>query len=379
MKSDQTRVRGLSRQIVMSIALSALLAALAEFFLLFNLIRISDHYVERGHRGILIGYGAAPYLWMLLFVFLGLLVFTVSFFLLERKTIAYILDVSRGMERLASGDLTVSVPVEGDNEISVMAEDLNTLAVSMKELIERERESEEQKSELITNVAHDLRTPLTSISGYLRLLESENISEEDRRRYLTITRNKTQRLETLIENLFDFTKLSVEKIKMDPQELDLISLLQQLLDEFYPAFEDHGMTYELSAEEPQLLLTADGNLLARLFDNLVGNAIKYGASGKRVEVFASRRGSFAHVEVKNYGRVIPKEKLPYVFDKLYRAEESRGQQIEGNGLGLAIVKSIAEMHGGSVGVTSGLEGTVFFVDLPLKYRAGAAPFVRSDA
>ncbi len=365
-------MRGLYRQIVMSCALSALAAALAEFFLLFNLSYVDRYFTEAGRRGLFSAHGYQMYVWMMLFVGVGLLVFLLTLFLLEHRTVDYTLRITRNMERISEGDLDVETPVEGDNELSVMAEDLNTMASGMKQLIEREREAERQKNELITNVAHDLRTPLTSVTGYLRLLAMPGLSEEDRAKYLSIATGKAEQLGRLIENLFDYTSMSFEGVRLHPEELDLVGLLAQLLDEFYPVFDSRGMIYELTAEEDSLPMTADGNLLVRLFENLIGNAVKYGADGKRVEVSVRREGAFAHTEVRNYGETIPEDKLEHVFDKLYRAEESRDQKVEGNGLGLAIVKNIAQLHGGRVSVRSDLDGTVFSVDLPVTYRGPAA-------
>lgn len=378
MKSKKTRVRGLVRQIAVSCGLAALITGLAEFFLLVNLSLVNRYLTESGRPGLASASGYGMYDWMLLLVGVGLLVFLGSFFLMERKTVDYMLEISRTMERLADGDLDASVEVRGDNELSVMAEDMNALAVSMRRLIDREREAEAQKNELITNVAHDLRTPLTSINGYLQLLSMPGLTEEQREKYLNIVTSKAGRLETLIGSLFDFTRLSFEKVRMKPEQLDLVNLLAQLLEESYPLFEAHGMVYSLTAETSPVPMTADGNLLARLFDNLIGNAIKYGQEGKSVEVTVGVRGSQAHVEVRNYGRIIPPEKLEHVFDKLYRAEESRQQNIEGHGLGLAIAKNIAEMHGGRIAARSGLDGTVFSVDLPLVMKSGVEDFERDE-
>ena len=371
-------MRGLKRQIIISCLISATITALVELFFLLNFSMMND-FLRRSGRGSLYAMGSySQYFWMCVFVLIGLISFLVCLFLMENKTIRYILELSKTMREISQGDLQAKIEVKGDNELSAMAEELNQLSVNMRRLIDKEREIEQTKNELITNVAHDLRTPLTSINGYLQLLEMPGLTAAQREKYLGIVKNKAKRLEYLVENLFDFTKLTYEKYKMKIERLDIVKLLEQLLEEFYPNFEAREMVYEMTSEEPSIFIMADGNLLARVFENLINNAIKYGAEGKRVEVKVKREEDLVTVEILNFGNVIPPDKLPHVFDKLYRVEESREQKIEGNGLGLAIAKNIVEMHEGYIGVKSSLEGTVFTVQLKTDLDISKENFERID-
>lgn len=147
--------------------------------------------------------------------------------------------------------------------------------------------------------------------------------------------------------------------------IDIVKLLEQLLTEFYPNFVSAGLQYALESNVPALTITADPNLLARLFENLVNNAIKYGAEGKQIRVKVEAETETVTVRVINYGRVIPAEELPLIFEKFYRVEQSRSRNTGGTGLGLAIARNIVEMHGGSIAVTSDLSGTSFTVTLPV--------------
>jgi len=260
------------------------------------------------------------------------------------------------------------VDVVGDDEFSDMAANLNRMVEELRELMDKEREAERTKNELITNVAHDLRTPLTSIIGYLELLSGPvNLPPEMQKKYIDITYTKAKRLQKLIEDLFGFTKLNYGKISMRVSKVDLIKLLSQLLEEFYPNFMEKGLAYELQSNVPSKVITADGNLLARLFDNLINNAIKYGADGKRILVKVHATNTVVTVAVTNYGQVIPKEELPLLFEKFYRAEKSRSTNTGGTGLGLAIAKNIVDMHGGTIQVASDLNGTVFTVKLKVDF------------
>lgn len=277
----------------------------------------------------------------------------------------YITKLSTAIQNISEGDLNTTVEVVGDDEFSAMAANLNKMVEDIRRLMDKERESERTKNELITNIAHDLRTPLTSIIGYLELLSAptSNMSPEMEKKYINITYTKAKRLEKLIEDLFGFTKLNYGKVSMKVTKVDIVKLLSQLLEEFYPNFMDKDLAYELQSNVPAKMINADGNLLARLFDNLINNAIKYGAEGKRIVVKIHATESIVTVSVTNYGYVIPKEELPLLFEKFYRVEQSRSSNTGGTGLGLAIARNIVDMHGGTIGVTSDLNGTVFTVRL----------------
>lgn len=306
---------------------------------------------------------------VLLYVFFGIIVFSISFLLLQRRSMKYMREISRAMQTISEGDLNTSLAVIGDDELSEMAASLNKLAENIRDLMDKEREAERTKNELITNIAHDLRTPLTSIIGYLELLSnSQNgAAPEVSRKYIDIAFTKAKRLEKLIEDLFGFTKMTYGRVSMKVAPVDLIKLLGQLLEEFYPSFADKNLTYELTSNVPALTISADANLLARLFDNLINNAIKYGADGKRIEVRVEGGEELAVVSITNYGHVIPSEELPLIFNKFYRVEQSRSASTGGTGLGLAIAKNVVDMHGGSIQVSSGLNGTVFTVKLKVNF------------
>lgn len=281
---------------------------------------------------------------------------------------SYIAKISAAMRNISDGDLNTTVEVVGDDEFADMAANLNRMVEEIRELMDKERESERTKNELITNIAHDLRTPLTSIIGYLELLSNgASIDPDMQKKYIDVTYTKAKRLQKLIEDLFGFTKLNYGKISMRVSKVDIVKLLSQLLEEFYPTFMERGLAYELQSNVPSKVIKADGNLLARLFDNLINNAIKYGTEGKRILVKVHGTDTIVTVSVTNYGYVIPKEELPLLFDKFYRVEQSRSVNTGGTGLGLAIAKNIVDMHGGTIHVTSDLKGTVFTVKLKVNF------------
>ena len=374
MKNDMNR--RFRTRVITNIFYSAVVTVLIEVFLVTNVSLIATYMDNAGidnfFISILVSFDVVV---ILMYVLFGILVFTVTFMILQEKSLRYITKISDAMQNISEGDLNVTVEVEGDDEFSSMAANLNKMVEDLKELRDKERESERTKNELITNVAHDLRTPLTSIIGYLELLSGDvKLEPEIQKKYINIAYVKTKRLEKLIEDLFGFTKMNYGKLSMHVGQVDVVKLLSQLLEEFYPSFVDKNLSYELQSNVPVKVITADGNLLARLFDNLINNAIKYGADGKRIMVKLHADDEIVTVSVINYGYVIPADELPLIFNKFYRVEQSRSTNTGGTGLGLAISKNIVDMHGGTITVTSDLSGTVFTVKLKVNFDVNKENF-----
>ncbi len=358
-------------RVITNILYSALVTCLIEVFLVTNVGMLAQYAKKSQWNNALMGMIYDSDLAVVLgYVLLGIMVFSITFLLLQERSVAYIGKISDAVRDISEGDLNTTIDVIGDDEFSGMAANLNKMVEEIRRLMDKEREAERTKNELITNVAHDLRTPLTSIIGYLEILSSKSspLPPEMQKKYIDIAYSKSKRLEKLIEDLFGFTKLNYGKISMQVAEVDIIKLLGQLLEESYPNFSNKGLSYELQSNVSAKIISADGNLLARLFDNLINNAIKYGAEGKRVLVKVHASKEMVQVSVTNYGYVIPPEELPLIFDKFYRVEQSRSTHTGGTGLGLAIVKNIVDMHGGDITVKSDLNGTVFTVTLKVDFN-----------
>jgi len=363
-------------RVLTHIVYSAIITCLVEVFLITNLSMVAKYMQQKGQISalsqlILEQHTAV----VILYVLFGILIFSVTFMLLEEPGIRYMGRISDAVESISQGNLGTEVDVTGDDEFSAMAANLNKMASDIRTLMDKEREAERTKNELITNVAHDLRTPLTSIIGYLELLAGNTkVPAEMEHKYIEIAYSKARRLEKLIEDLFGFTKLNYGKIAMHVGQLDIVKLLSQLLEEAYPNFVEKNLSYDLQSNVPAKTISADGNLLARLFDNLIGNAIKYGADGKRVLVKIHAEDDTVTVSVTNYGYVIPADELPLLFNKFYRVEQSRSTTTGGTGLGLAIAKEIVDMHGGTISVSSDLNGTVFTVKLQVYFDVNKENF-----
>lgn len=367
MKNDVSR--RYRTRVITNIIYSAIITCLVEVFLVTNLSMVARYMGNRGKMLLMVQAIEKQHTAVvLLYLILGILLFSVTFMILQEPYIRYISRISEAVQNISEGNLNTVIDVIGDDEFSSMAANLNHMAADIKKLMEKERESERTKNELITNVAHDLRTPLTSIIGYLELLAgNQQVPADMQNKYIEIAYGKSRRLQKLIEDLFGFTKLNCGKIAMHVGQIDIVKLLGQLVEEAYPNFVEKGLSYDLQSNVPAKIINADGNLLARLFDNLIGNAIKYGADGKRVLVKIHAEGETVTVSVTNYGYVIPADELPLIFNKFYRVEQSRSSSTGGTGLGLAIAKEIVDMHGGTISVASDLNGTVFTVKLQVDF------------
>ena len=295
-----------------------------------------------------------------------ILLLIIYFILISNKFVTYVREIISGVERMKSGDLMEEIPVQGEDEFSEIAASINEMRQNLYETMESQKAVEKTKDELITNVAHDLRTPLTSILGYLDLLtQGDFLTEEQKQKYLGIVSSKAKQLETLVKDLFDYTRYDKNKVKIKKEILDLNLFVPQLVDEFYPSFMDHQLECRTDFYEGALNIEGNGELLARAIGNLISNAIKYGADGKLVEVHTGLKDKMAFVAIVNYGKIIPAADLDKIFDKFYRVENSRSLKTGGTGLGLAIAKNIVNLHEGNIWATSDESGTRFQIELPV--------------
>lgn len=286
------------------------------------------------------------------------------FFLFTKRYAAYFQEISTGIYHLANGDFTKSVEIYADDEFGDIAKDVNLASQKLQEAVRRGDFAESSKDQLILNLAHDLRTPLTSVIGYLDLiLRDKQMSADQTRHYATIAYTKSQRLEKLIDELFEITRMNYGMITIEREVIDLGELLSQLSEELYPAFEKNQLEARLHLTS-QLFIRGDGELLARVFENFLTNAIRYGQDGRFVDINGLREGDEVVVQVVNYGNQIPEEELPHLFEMFYTGDQARTHQGGSTGLGLFIAKNIVEQHQGTVTAQSDRIRTLFEVRLP---------------
>lgn len=227
------------------------------------------------------------------------------------------------------------------------------------------KEAEQRKNDLIVYLAHDLKTPLTSVIGYLTLLHDEpQISPQLQERYTGIALDKAQRLEDLINEFFDITRFNLTALTIEPRRINLSRMLEQIASEFLPVLADKQLYWQTEIA-PDIELVCDPDKLQRVFDNLIRNAVNYSYSGTEIALKLEQIEGAAQISIKNHGRTIPPEKLAHIFEQFYRVDSSRASATGGAGLGLAIAKEIVEMHGGNIRVESADESILFVVCLGL--------------
>lgn len=247
--------------------------------------------------------------------------------------------------------------------------EISTCMVQIKSTMQQQahilKEEGIRKNDLITYLAHDLKTPLTSVIGYLSLLdEVPDMPTQQKAKYIHITLDKANRLEKLINEFFEITRYNLQQIILEKEMVDLYYMLVQMSDEFYPILESHGNSIVLDAQE-DLTIFADPAKLARVFNNILKNAIGYSFPNTSIQITVKKLEHEICLSFCNCGKTIPKQKLDAIFEKFFRLDEARVSNTGGAGLGLAIAKEIVTLHGGTITANSENELTTFEVKLPI--------------
>lgn len=304
---------------------------------------------------------------MLVTVIATICFFIIYFLLFIKRIVKDMTYISDRIIDIAYGKSDEKIIIERQDEIGEIAGRINEMTEQINQLITSERDALQSNKDLIACVAHDLRTPITSVKGYLDLAldTKKHYDLEQRQKYVRIAQTKANRLEYLIHDLFNYTKLTSGEITLHRSKIDLVQLVEQMVEEFYPLFQEEELECTTKYNISYLEMNMDGELIARAVQNLLSNAIKYGKDGKHVYVELECLEQEVQIRVTNYGLVIPEESIKHLFDKFYRVERSRNVKTGGTGLGLNIAQEIVHLHGGRIQVTSGASGTCFTIALPL--------------
>ncbi|MDE7251447.1 MAG: HAMP domain-containing histidine kinase [Acetatifactor sp.] len=274
----------------------------------------------------------------------------------------YFEEINNGMDSLIN---------ENTEDISLSAEllPLERKLNTVKHTIEKQKNdmltAEQRKNDLIMYLAHDLKTPLASVIGYLNLLHDEKqISDELREKYLSVSLDKAERLEDLINEFFEISKYNLSTITLQYSKINLARLLEMLLYEFQPMLKEKNLTCNLNVSE-DITMKCDANKIQRVFDNLLKNAVIYSFDGTNIDITVAEQDNSAVIQLTNHCDTVPKEKLDRIFEQFYRLDTARSSQSGGAGLGLAIAKEIIELHKGSITAKSENEIMEFVVSIPL--------------
>ena len=296
------------------------------------------------------------------FLVIGFIILFLIFYnLLVKRMLHYLSSVEAAIDAIQREDDEQIVLVP---ELKPLEDKLMALRATLKRKEMETAISEQKKNDLVVYLAHDLKTPLTSIIAYLTMLDQrKSMPDEDREKYIHVTFEKASRLRELINEFFEITKFNLQDIVLEKEQLNLSFLLEQLADESYGVLKDKYLTCSVKTDD-DLMVMGDPDKLARVFDNLLRNAIAYSYTDTEIEIEARAKGTDIVITFKNQGHEIPEQNLKLIFEKFYRVDNARSSQTGGSGLGLSIAKRIVELHGGIIEATSDWERTTFTVVLP---------------
>jgi signal transduction histidine kinase len=292
--------------------------------------------------------------------------FIFLFYYLTQKKMRYVEELASGLRMIAKGNLDYRVVERSQDELGSLAKDMNFMVSDLQQKIEEERRSERLKNELITNVSHDLRTPLTLIIGYLRLLHDKNYeTSEQADGYVSVAYNKSEKLKALIDDLFEYTKLSNHDVPLHKRGVILNEVLEQLLEEYVTISEEKQLTLIRSIPQERITVNIDVEQMIRVFENLLGNSVKYSPKPGVISVGMAREHQYALIRISNKADALTRDELAQLFDRFYRMDAARTSDTGGSGLGLAIARSIVESHEGSIWAESENGEIHFYVKLKL--------------
>ena len=292
---------------------------------------------------------------ILIFLLVILFRFSVSWFT------KYFDEISAGMDKLteeSDAEITLS------SELDFMENKLNQIKNYLEKQKKAALDAEQRKNDLVVYLAHDIKTPLTSVIGYLSLLdEAPDMPSEQKAKYVGITLEKAYRLEQLINEFFEITRFNLQTIVLNKEKINLLFMLQQIADEFYPILTPQEKQVSVNVPDG-LTLWGDVDKLARVFNNILKNAITYSYENSVIDISAKQQDKDIVITFTNQGNPIPQGKLDSIFEKFYRLDTARSTSTGGAGLGLAIAQEIVTAHDGTISVESDPENTTFTVKLP---------------
>ena len=277
------------------------------------------------------------------------------------KTLGYLENIIKATEVIYN---TKEELIELPTELKEVEYQMNQIKLDIQKNERAAREAEQRKNDLVVYLAHDLKTPLTSVIGYLTLLKEENqISQELRDKYLSISLDKAERLEDLINEFFEITRFNLTNLSLELSKINLTRMLEQIAYEFKPMLSEKGLSCKINAES-DIMIKCDVNKMQRVFDNLIRNAINYSFPEGIIQITVTEQNRGIQICFLNYGNTIPIEKLERIFEQFYRLDSARTSKTGGAGLGLAISKEIIELHKGTIHAVSENEVIEFIITLP---------------
>ncbi|MGL6184195.1 MAG: ATP-binding protein [Clostridium chrysemydis] len=335
----------LSIYIILAVAVSIFCAV--EFVMLIGIIvlKLYPKFYEIMTTNYFISINAFYMLWI------GIVgMFLLTFMILINRKIKYIKYMTKGVKEIKEEGFGKTLEVKGKDELGELCESINDMSIELRKKIDKEKEIENTKNELITNISHDLKTPLTALVGYLELIDSSNLDEETKKKYTKTAYSKSLRLKELVNELFEYTKLTSSDIVINKERFNISNIINQIVGESILSFSERNIEVILDNPYKELYFEIDSKLFTRAIENLVKNAEKYSDSNTTFKVKVKENNDFINISFENKCEVIKEADLEKIFDKFYRLDKARSSENEGSGLGLNISKRIIELHNGSLNV-----------------------------
>ena len=298
-------------------------------------------------------------------ILVGIIVSILTFILLTYSWVNYVSELSNVLKEIAKGNLNCKADVKGRDEFSLLAQNINYMTSELKMQKEVEEQIEKSKKELIINISHDLRTPLTSIIGYTKLLKEKYKQDETVNKYIDIIDEKSHRLQILIDDLFEYTLITGSEVVLEKAMISLNELLRQVVEGMLPFSAQHGVSIAYNAPGEEVIIEIDAVKAARVFENILTNAIKYSRKPDTVDVSLYVENRTAVCRIFNRGKTLAENELLKIFDKFYRTDAARNSGTGGFGIGLSIAKEIVELHKGKIWGESTIDGIAVYVSLNL--------------
>ncbi len=290
----------------------------------------------------------------------AIIIFVIVSYLVIRKMNNSIVETIKVMDKILKNP---EEEIQMTKDLALVENRINSIRLDLLKSQNEAKTAMQKKDNLVMYMAHDLKTPLTSVIGYLTLINDEkDISQELKQKYIKIALDKALRLEELTNQFFDITRYNLHDIPINKNNIDLSYLFEQLIDECYPMLESKKLKIKIN-KPASVQYYGDGDKLARAFENLIKNAINYSYSNSEILINMEEKNEKITITMKNKCDKIPQYKLEKIFEPFYRANESRNSATGGAGLGLAITKEIIELHGGNIKVKSGDEDVEFEITL----------------
>lgn len=281
-------------------------------------------------------------------IILGIGIFLTIFILLLNRKVKYIKFLTKEVKTINEDGFGKTIKVKGEDELAELCTSINNMSIELAEKIENEKKIENTKAELITNISHDLKTPLTSIVGYLEILDKGEVSEEIREKYIGIAYSKSLRLKDLVNELFEYTKITSSDFKINKEKVNLANLINQMVGESILAFSSKNIEVHLENPYKEIYTYIDIKLFSRVVENLIKNAEKYSDKDGVFKIKVSKEEECIFISFTNKCESLKEEVLDKIFEKFYRVDEARCLENEGSGLGLSIAKRIIELHDGTL-------------------------------